>query len=591
MLALAAKRTCVVHDVFKSFLIVKIPGWRGDCVPMSISDFQAYTGLNGLKRALIPLVAACASIGFVALSWAGTWWLIGLVFSLPVVVLGLYDMRQRRWTIIRNYPVAGRLRWLFYDLRPYLRAYIVEGDEEGKPYSYEARRLVYARSERSSDTHPFGTELDVDSADYNWLTHSIAPGEQPDRKPRVEIGSPQCSRPYSASVFNISAMSFGALSAAAVEALNKGASIGDFYHDTGEGGISRYHLKHGGDLVWEIGSGYFGCRDEEGHFDPDLFREQAQQDQVKMVEIKLSQGAKPGHGGLLPAAKVTREIAETRKVPVGEDCLSPRGHSAFATPVEMLEFAAAMRDLSDGKPVGIKLCVGHIHEVMAVMKAMLKTGILLDFIVVDGAEGGTGAAPLELSNHVGMPLKEGLIVVRNALVGAGLRDKVRLAASGKIYSAAGVAECLAIGADWCNAARAFLFSIGCIQAQRCHTGTCPTGITTQDPRRQYGLVVDVQGQRAANFHAKTLDALADVVAAAGLTHPGELQPHHVYHRVSANQSLPIDRIWQFLPDNALLEVPEETPYAHWWRAADADSFQPAIQLDRVRNTAPRNQPE
>lgn len=554
---------------------------------MATHLYRAYTGTNGLKRAIIPVTALCASVVFALLAGRNRWWLLGLVLTLPVLLLGFYDMLQRRWTLLRNYPVAARLRWLFYDLRPYLRAYIVEGDEEGKPYSYEARHLVYARSEQATDTHPFGTELDVDSAEYRWLMHSIAPGEHPEKKPRVKIGGEQCPRPYQASVLNISAMSFGALSAAAIEALNKGARLGDFYHDTGEGGISRYHLKHGGDLVWEIGSGYFGCRDDQGHFDAAKFRDQAQRDAVKMVEIKLSQGAKPGHGGLLPAAKVTEEVAEARQVPAGEDCLSPRGHSAFSTPLEMLEFAARMRDLSGGKPVGIKLCVGHIHEVMAVMKAMLESGILLDFIVVDGAEGGTGAAPLELSNHVGMPLQEGLVVVRNALVGCGLRDKVCLAASGKIYSAAGLAECLAIGADWCNAARAFLFSIGCIQALRCHTGTCPTGITTQDPRRQYGLVVDVQGQRAANFHAKTLESLANIVAAAGLTHPGELQPHHVFQRVSPSESLPVDRIWHFLPENALLEAAEETPYAHWWRAAKADSFRPGVALERVRNTAPR----
>lgn len=551
---------------------------------------RSYMGVNGLKRAVIPLAALVASILFLVLSVAaGGWWLIGLLISLSVVALGLYDITQRRWTITRNYPVAARIRWLFLDLRPFLRAYVVEGDEEGKPYSYEARRLVYARADGTSDVHPFGTELDVDSSEYAWLTHSIAPAKEPETRPRVTVGTNQSSEPYSASVFNISAMSFGALSAAAIEALNMGAANGDFYHDTGEGGISPYHRKHGGDLVWEVGTGYFGCRDDEGRFDPELFREQASNPQVRMTEIKLSQGAKPGHGGLLPGAKVTEEIARTRKVPAGEDCLSPSGHSAFNTPIELLEFAAQMRELSGGKPVGIKLCVGHVHEVMALMKAMRETGILLDFIVVDGAEGGTGAAPLELSNHVGMPLQEGLVVVRNALVGAGLRDKIRLAASGKIYSASGLAECLAIGADWCNAARAFMFSIGCIQAQRCHTGTCPTGITTQDPKRQHGLIVDVQAERAAAFHARTLDALADIVAASGLSHPGDLQPHHLYHRISAKESLPIDRIWHFLGENALLDAPDDTPYAHWWRAARADSFKPAIELERERNAAPRHQ--
>ena len=554
---------------------------------MITAMLHAFFSPNGLKRAIIPATALVASLVFAALSFVHLAWLTGLLITLPLVALGVYDMLQTRWTITRNYPVAGRLRWLFYDLRPYLRAYIVEDDEEGKPYSYEARRLVYARARKTSDTHPFGTERNVDAVDYKWLMHSIAPAAHPERDPRIEVGGPQCTQPYSASVLNISAMSFGALSAAAIQALNKGASLGRFYHDTGEGGISRHHRQYGGDLVWEIGSGYFGCRDENGDFDAELFREQARRDEVKMIEIKLSQGAKPGHGGLLPAAKVTREIAETRRVPEGQDCLSPRGHSAFSTPVELMQFAARLRELSAGKPVGIKLCVGHIHEVMALMKAMRETGILLDFIVVDGAEGGTGAAPLELSNHVGMPLNEGLVVVRNALVGAGLRDQVRLAASGKVFSAYGLAECLAIGADWCNAARAFLFSIGCIQAQRCHTGTCPTGITTQDPRRQRGLVVEVQGRHAANFHASTLNALAEIVAAAGLTHPRDLRPHHVFQRVSGNETLPLDRVWHFLPENALLDAPDDTAYAHWWRAASADHFQPAVALDQVRNEAPR----
>ncbi|WP_439134829.1 FMN-binding glutamate synthase family protein, partial [Pseudomaricurvus sp.] len=474
---------------------------------------------------------AVASLAL-ALSVSGWWWLAFLVF-LPLFLLGVYDHYQEKWTLTRNYPIAARIRWIFYDLRPYLRAYIVEGDLEGKPFSQDARDLVYARARGLTDTEPFGTKRDTDAGEYQWLGHSIAPTEKPDENPRVDVGNEQSSQPFSASILNISAMSFGALSANAVEALNKGAKLGNFYHDTGEGGISPYHLKHGGDLVWEIGSGYFGCRDSKGHFDAALFKDTASHDAVKMTEIKLSQGAKPGHGGLLPAAKVTEEIAAVRKIPVHEDCLSPRGHSAFSTPVELVEFAAHMRELSGGKPVGIKLCVGQIHEVLAIMKAMLKTGIYLDYIVVDGGEGGTGAAPMELSDYVGMPLTEGLITVRNALMGTGLRDKVRLAAGGKVFSAAGLARNLALGADWCNAARAFMFSIGCIQALRCHEGTCPTGITTQDKGRQRGLVVDVQAERAARFHRKTLSALADIVGGAGLVHPRDLQPHHLVHRLGA----------------------------------------------------------
>ncbi|WP_226647994.1 FMN-binding glutamate synthase family protein [Microbulbifer variabilis] len=540
--------------------------------------WRAYASRNGIKRAIIPVTALVLTPIFLILTIAvDAWWVIALLLSLSLVLLGIYDMLQPYWNVTRNFPVAGRIRWIFLNLRPYFRAYMVEGDEEGKPFSYEARRLVYARADGFSDMHPFGTQLDVQSDEYMWLTHSINPAKEADVKSRIEVGSGRCAKPYSATLLNISAMSFGALSAPAIEALNKGAAIGGFYHDTGEGGISPYHRKHGGDLVWELGSGYFGARHDDGSFDPDLFRE-ACDDQVKMTEIKLSQGAKPGHGGVLPGAKVTQEIASTRKVQPGVDCVSPRAHSMFSTPIEMLEFADQMRTLSGGKPVGIKLCVGQVFEVLAIMKAMLETEKYLDFIVVDGAEGGTGAAPLELSNHVGMPLLAGLIVVRNALVGTGLRDKVRLAASGKIYSASELAACLAIGADWCNAARPFMFSIGCIQSRRCHTDTCPTGVTTQDPKRQRGLVVDVQSKRAAAFQAKTLEALGDIIAAAGLTEPRDLQPYHLYHRINGTESYPIDRIWHFLDDKALIDAPDETPYRHWWQAARANTFKPAVNL-------------
>nr|WP_246586856.1 FMN-binding glutamate synthase family protein [Stakelama flava] len=510
------------------------------------------------------------------------WWLLGLIFTVPLLCLGLYDSVQDRLTLTRNYPVAAHIRWLFFDLRPYLRQYIVEGDLEGKPYSIEARNLVYARARGTSEAHPFGTELDVGEAGYNWINHSIKPAENPDKTPRTLIGTDQCTHPYSASLLNVSAMSFGALSPNAIRALNLGAKTGNYFHDTGEGGLSRYHREHGGDIVWEIGSGYFGCRKEDGSFDPDLFTEEASRDVVKMTEIKLSQGAKPGHGGMLPAAKVTEEIARTRKVPAHQDCLSPRGHSAFSTPCEMLEFAALMRDMSGGKPVGIKLCVGQIHEVFAIMKAIRKTGILPDFIVVDGAEGGTGAAPLELSNHVGMPLREGLILMRNALVGTGLKKHIRLGASGKVFSGAGMAENLAIGADWCNAARAFLFSIGCIQAQRCHTGTCPTGITTQDPIRQRGLVVDTQSKHAARFHKKTLEALADIVAAAGLEHPRDLRSHHLSMRGDAIKAGSIDALDAFIAENELIDAPDETIYARHWHAADPDSFSARSEIPHAQ---------
>lgn len=542
--------------------------------------------LDELKRAIVPVVALLLSILFIVLGGVfSANWLWPLIVTLPVVALGIYDWNQRNWTITRNYPVAARIRWLFYDLRPFLRAYIVEDDLNGTPFSFEARNLVHARASGRTDTHPFGTERNTDDPRYHWFAHSIKPAENPDVSPRVQVGTQQSSKPYSASVLNISAMSFGALSANAVKALNLGAKLGGFYHDTGEGGLSDHHLVHGGDLVWELGSGYFGARDKQGRFDPEQFADKATSDVVKMTEIKLSQGAKPGHGGLLPAAKVSEEIARVRGVPPHEDCLSPRGHSAFSTPVEMLEFAARMRDLSGGKPVGLKLCIGQRHEPFALMKAILETGIMPDFIVVDGGEGGTGAAPLELSDGVGMPLDEGLVLMRNALVGCGLKDKIRLAGSGKVYSGMGLARNLAQGADWCNAARAFMFSIGCIQAQRCHLGTCPTGITTQDPHRQRGLIPEVQGHRAARFHEETLKSLADILASVGVEHPKDLKPHQLIHRIGPEKSLPIDEIKVFLPKGALLDAPEDTIYAPWWDVARADSFRPAHGLDVERTRA------
>ncbi|GAA4776335.1 FMN-binding glutamate synthase family protein [Stakelama sediminis] len=496
----------------------------------------------------------------------------GWIVTLPVLVLTVIDLFQQQHSLRRNYPGSARFRWFFEWLRPYLRSYIVEADLEGRPFNLDQRALVYARAKDQVDAHPFGTELDVYSGEYEWLAHSIAPNDAAEKDSRVQVGTDQCSKPYAASRLNISAMSFGALGANAIEALNLGAKQGGFYHDTGEGGISPYHRKHGGDLVWELGSGYFGCRDSDGKFDAERFRDAAQSDQIRMTEIKLSQGAKPGHGGMLPGPKVTPEIAKTRHVEPWQDCLSPPGHSAFSTPVEMLEFAARMRDLSGGKPVGVKLCVGYPHELFAVIKAMLKTGILLDFIVIDGAEGGTGAAPTELSDRVGMPLREGLALARNALVGTRLKDKVKLAASGKVVSGAAIAMNAALGADWCNAARGFMFSLGCVQSMRCHTGTCPTGIATQSEARQRGLVVPDKAQRVMRFHRATLNALHDITVAAGLSSPDEFQPWHLRQRVSVAEMKSMDQIYRFVQPGELLDDPDSTPYADWWRMADADSF-------------------
>tara|TARA_Y100001934_G_scaffold168881_1_gene200794 strand:+ start:59631 stop:61262 length:1632 start_codon:yes stop_codon:yes gene_type:complete len=536
--------------------------------------------LNMAKRCIAPLAALVLLLASLVYGWF--WW--GLIAA-ALVALAAYDWFQTEYSITRNYPVVGRIRWLFLQLRPYLRAYIVEDDLHGTPYSFEARNLISHRAQGKNDTKPFGTERNTDDEEYNWVCHSMAAEAHPDPSPRVTVGNEQTSKPYDASLFNISAMSFGSLSANAVEALNIAAREGGFYHDTGEGGISEYHLKHGGDLVWELGSGYFGARDKHGRFDPASFKDKATSDQVVMTEIKLSQGAKPGHGGMLPGAKVTQEIARVRQVPPFEDCLSPRSHSAFSTPIEMLEFAAQMRDLAGGKPVGLKLCVGQPHEVFALMKAMLETEIYPEYIVVDGGEGGTGAAPLEFSDWMGMPLLDGLIIMRNALVGTGLKSRIRLAASGKVYSGMGLAKNLAIGADWCNAARAFMMSIGCVQAQRCHTGTCPTGVATQDMWRQRSIIPQVQGERAARFHRKTMDSLVEMVAAAGFKHPGELQPHHFMHRIGSEQAHSLDRIHAFLPEGILLNSPEDTLYSDWWAAASADSFKPKFSLELARGRA------
>jgi len=510
-------------------------------------------------------------------------WLIVFCVLFPLVLLGVFDLLQSNHSLLRNYPVIGSMRWLFEAARPYLRQYLMEDDLSERPYNRDERSLVYARAKNEEDRQPFGTELDTYAAEYEWMTHSLAPTPVSREPFRVNVGGSACARPYSASVLNISAMSFGSLGGHAIEALNLGARQGGFYHDTGEGSLSKYHRAHGGDIVWEVASGYFGCRNPDGTFSPERFRERAADDQVKMIEIKLSQGAKPGHGGMLPAAKVTAEIAEARGIPMGVDCISPARHSAFSTPVEMMEFIARLRELSGGKPVGFKLCVGHPSEVFALAKAMVKTGIRPDFIVVDGSEGGTGAAPHELADHVGMPLREGLLIVRNALVGTGLRSEVKIAAAGKVTSGFSMAANMAIGADWCNAARAFMFSLGCVMSMRCHTGLCPTGVATTDPHLQRGLVVDEKAERVTSFHHHTVAALAELVAAAGLTHPRELLPHHVWHRVSPIEVKPLDRIYPFLTSGELLQAADGSAYAAEWAAADADSFSPRHAVGPCRS--------
>ena len=462
------------------------------------------------------------------------WAVWAFIILAPIALLGLRDLFQTRHSLQRIYPVISHLRWLIEAVRPQIHQYLVEGDLEGRPFSRDMRSVVYQRAKDTVDVKPFGTDLDVYGDQFEWINHSIETRPVADQPFRIDIGGKQCSQPYSASVLNISAMSFGSLGANAIAALNLGAKRGDFAHDTGEGSISEYHRIHGGDLIWELGSGYFGCRNMDGTFSAEKFRETACLDQVKMIEIKLSQGAKPGHGGVLPGSKVTAEIAAARGVSVGETVVSPASHSAFSTPIELMEFIAQLRELSAGRPVGFKLCVGHRWEFFAIVKAILETGIRPDFIVIDGKEGSTGAAPLEFTNRIGMPLRDGLIFAHNALVGTGLRDDIRIGASGKIVTGFHMAAAMALGADWCNSARGFMFALGCVQSRKCHTGHCPTGITTQDALRQRGLVIADKAPRVHNFHRNTVEALAEVVAAVGLDRPSELLPRHICRRVGPN---------------------------------------------------------
>ncbi len=489
-------------------------------------------------------------------------------------LLGLHDLAQRRHSILRNYPVLGHIRWFAEYVRPEIRQYLLEADQDAAPFSRSQRSLVYQRAKGEAGEHPFGTLLDVYREGYEFVGHSMVPSAAANPETfRITIGGPHCAKPYSASVFNISAMSFGSLSANAIRALNAGAKRGRFSHDTGEGSISPYHLEAGGDLVWELGSGYFGCRTPDGAFDRERFAEQAALEPVKMIEIKLSQGAKPGHGGVLPAAKVTPEIAATRGVRRGADCISPSRHSAFSTPLELMGFITDLRTLSGGKPVGFKLCVGLPWEFMGIVKAMLETGVTPDFIVVDGAEGGTGAAPTEFSDHIGTPMREGLLFVHNVLVGAGLRDRIRIGAAGKIVSAFDIASVLAIGADWVNAARGFMFALGCVQSVSCDTNRCPTGIATQDKLRQAALVVPDKAERVYNFHRQTLRALADILAAAGLNHPDELGPQHLARRVSATEIKQFDQLQTFLKPGELIDSGRgESFYATNWRRALSTRF-------------------
>ena len=515
--------------------------------------------------------------------WGGWFYVVPILFGL-LAATGTWDLVQRKHTVSRNYPILAHFRYFLESIGPEIRQYFIQSDTDERPFSREQRTIVYQRAKNVLDKRPFGSQLGMYDEGFEWINHSLQPSTLKDADFRIVIGK-QCAKPYNASVFNISAMSFGSLSANAILSLNTGAKMGDFYHDTGEGSISRYHREPGGDLVWEIGSGYFGCRNKDGTFNEEIFARNATLDQVKMIEVKLSQGAKPGHGGILPGEKVTPEIAEARGVEAGKDVVSPASHSAFSTPKEFLEFLEKLRDLSGGKPVGFKLAIGHPWEWFAIVKAMLETGKTPDFIVVDGGEGGTGAAPLEFINRLGTPMTEALLLVHNTLVGTNLREHIAIGAAGKITSAFNIARTLALGADWCNAARGYMFSLGCIQALNCHTGRCPSGVATQDPRRSKKLDVQDKSQRVYNYHKNTLEALMNLLEASGLKHPSELGPEHIIRRTSKTEIHSYMDLFTFLEPGALLEGETgERVFDTYWPNATPDSFEPPEFIRQLRET-------
>jgi len=502
--------------------------------------------------------------------WPMLTWLPAAVF-LVLHAVGLFDLTQRHRAVLRNFPVIGHMRYLLESIRPEINQYFVESETDGRPFSREMRSVVYQRAKGALDTRPFGTVNDLYTEGAEWMTHSLA-ARAASAPPRITIGAGRCEKPYESSLLNVSAMSFGSLSRNAVLALNAGAAKGGFSHNTGEGGLSPHHLEPGGDLVWQIGTAYFGARTPEGRFDPDRFAERARLPQVRMIEVKLSQGAKPGHGGILPAAKVTPEVAEIRGVPMGRDVISPPAHTAFATPRQLLEFLARLRELSGGKPVGFKLCVGRRDEFLGICKAMVETGLRPDFVTVDGAEGGTGAAPLEFTNSVGTPLSEGLAFVHNALQGVGVRREVKVIASGRIVTGFDMARRLALGADVCNSARGMMFSLGCIQALRCNSNSCPTGVATQHPDLVAGLEVGDKTERVYRFHKHTVESLMELLGAAGIAHPDDLRPRHIFRRIGDSRIRSYEEIYPSLEDRCLVEGNVPPGLADPWSRASADRF-------------------
>ncbi len=505
--------------------------------------------------------------------------LFAFIFVLPVIFIGIQDLTQKKQSIRINFPVLGRLRYVFEDLRPKIQQYFVESDTDGAPINRNERSVIYQRAKKQVDTIPFGTQLNVYAEGYEWMTHSIVPLDfhKMDHNPRVHVGGRDCKQPYALSVLNVSAMSFGSLSKNAVLALNAGAKIGGFAHNTGEGGLSPYHLEPGGDIIWQIGTGYFGARTRDGKFSDGAFANNATKPNVKMIEIKLSQGAKPGHGGILPGKKNTPEIAAIRLVEPGTTVFSPPFHSAFSTPIELILFIKRLRELSGGKPIGFKLCIGRKSEFLSICKAMVQLNTYPDFITIDGGEGGTGAAPPEFTNFVGMPLLDALAFADNALRGFGIRKEMKLIASGKVLTGFHLVRAMALGADACNSARAMMMALGCIQALECNKNTCPTGVATQDPYFMKGLVVEDKKDRVANFHKHTVESFVELLGASGIDHPDKINRTHVYRRVFMNLVKTYEEIYPTIPDGCLLDggdVPFD--YEDYLKRASAEQFEVTV---------------
>ena len=523
-------------------------------------------------RRLFLITAFAVTFGMAIVSYLSPLFLWSYLFIGPLILLGLYDYFQTRHAVLRNFPLLGHFRYLLEAIRPEISQYFIETETSGVPFNREQRSVVYQRSKQVRDTVPFGTIRNVYDVGYEWVNHSLSPVHLEVEGLRVHVGGPHCQQPYSSSLLNISAMSFGSLSKNAVLALSQGAKLGNFAHNTGEGGLSPYHLEGGGDLIWQIGTGYFGCRDNDGAFDEMMFEKWATHPNVKMIEIKLSQGAKPGHGGILPASKLTKEIAELRNVPLGQDVISPPAHTAFTTPTGLLEFVEKLRKLSGGKPVGFKLCLGKRREFLAICKAMVSTGMTPDFVTVDGGEGGTGAAPLEFTNSIGAPLTESLIFVHNALVGYSVRNEIRVIASGKVATGFDTIKRLALGADMCNSARAMMMALGCIQARKCNSNHCPVGITTQNSQLVAGLVVEDKHKRVANYHYATLKSVSEMIGAMGLQTPADLRSWHILRRTSPTEIKHYGEIYEFLNEGDLLREPIPATYERACKAASPDTF-------------------